>query len=164
MWKRGTDGKKNRVNRTEQTAIATKCLLFCILWGKHPHEVVMMVIGGLLIIASWLFSQHVNAPFACTIHRLQIDELIMKFNGSSLSLHTHTHTYTFKCTLSPFHSLILSLLFLSLSPFCLCVCLSADEFNPEVPKLEKSVSGSSPSRDRLLLTLAMLLMSALLLS
>ncbi|XP_039461322.1 ephrin-A3 [Oreochromis aureus] len=39
-----------------------------------------------------------------------------------------------------------------------------DEFNPEVPKLEKSVSGSSPSRDRLLLTVAMLLVSAILLS
>ncbi|XP_018540602.1 ephrin-A3 [Lates calcarifer] len=39
-----------------------------------------------------------------------------------------------------------------------------DEFNPEVPKLEKSVSGSSPSRDRLLLTVAMLLVSAVLLS
>ncbi|XP_029299481.1 ephrin-A3 isoform X1 [Cottoperca gobio] len=39
-----------------------------------------------------------------------------------------------------------------------------DEFNPEVPKLEKSVSGSSPSRDRLLLTVAMLLLSAVLLS
>uniref|UniRef100_A0A3P9MBW5 Ephrin-A3a n=1 Tax=Oryzias latipes TaxID=8090 RepID=A0A3P9MBW5_ORYLA len=39
-----------------------------------------------------------------------------------------------------------------------------DEFNPEVPKLEKSVSGSSPSRDRLLLTVAVLLASGLLLS
>ncbi|KAM9383956.1 ephrin-A3 [Pholidichthys leucotaenia] len=39
-----------------------------------------------------------------------------------------------------------------------------DEFNPEAPKLEKSVSGSSPSRDRLLLTVAMLLLSAVLLS
>ncbi|CAG5886195.1 unnamed protein product [Menidia menidia] len=39
-----------------------------------------------------------------------------------------------------------------------------DEFNPEVPKLEKSVSGSSPSRDRLLLTVATLLVSAILLS
>ncbi|KAJ4928417.1 hypothetical protein JOQ06_016209 [Pogonophryne albipinna] len=39
-----------------------------------------------------------------------------------------------------------------------------DEFNPEVPKLEKSVSGSSPSRDRLILTVAMLLLSAVLLS
>uniref|UniRef100_A0A3Q3XFL9 Ephrin RBD domain-containing protein n=1 Tax=Mola mola TaxID=94237 RepID=A0A3Q3XFL9_MOLML len=39
-----------------------------------------------------------------------------------------------------------------------------NEFNPEVPKLEKSVSGSSPSRDRLLLTVAMLLLSAVLLS
>ncbi|XP_031151915.1 ephrin-A3 isoform X2 [Sander lucioperca] len=44
------------------------------------------------------------------------------------------------------------------------VCCSTDEFNPEVPKLEKSVSGSSPSRDRLLLTVAMLLVSAVLLS
>uniref|UniRef100_A0A3B4FUG6 Ephrin-A3a n=1 Tax=Pundamilia nyererei TaxID=303518 RepID=A0A3B4FUG6_9CICH len=42
------------------------------------------------------------------------------------------------------------------------ICLN--EFNPEVPKLEKSVSGSSPSRDRLLLTVAMLLVSAVLLS
>uniref|UniRef100_A0A1A8GNZ6 Ephrin-A3 n=1 Tax=Nothobranchius korthausae TaxID=1143690 RepID=A0A1A8GNZ6_9TELE len=39
-----------------------------------------------------------------------------------------------------------------------------DEFNPEVPKLEKSVSGSSTSHDRLLLTVAMLLVSAVLLS
>ncbi|CAL8295015.1 unnamed protein product [Merluccius merluccius] len=39
-----------------------------------------------------------------------------------------------------------------------------DEFNPEVPKLEKSVSGSSPSRDRLLITIAALLASAMLLS
>uniref|UniRef100_A0A4W5MTQ2 Ephrin-A3 n=1 Tax=Hucho hucho TaxID=62062 RepID=A0A4W5MTQ2_9TELE len=39
-----------------------------------------------------------------------------------------------------------------------------DEFNPEIPKLEKSVSGSSPSRDRLLLTVATLLISALLVS
>ncbi|CAL8396957.1 unnamed protein product, partial [Gadus morhua 'NCC'] len=39
-----------------------------------------------------------------------------------------------------------------------------DEFNPEVPKLEKSVSGSSPSRDRLLITLAALLASSMLLS
>ncbi|KAL0962551.1 hypothetical protein UPYG_G00341610 [Umbra pygmaea] len=38
------------------------------------------------------------------------------------------------------------------------------EFNPEIPKLEKSVSGSSPSRDRLLLTVATLLISALLVS
>uniref|UniRef100_A0A8C8E2K6 Ephrin-A3a n=1 Tax=Oryzias sinensis TaxID=183150 RepID=A0A8C8E2K6_9TELE len=42
--------------------------------------------------------------------------------------------------------------------------LPSDEFNPEVPKLEKSVSGSSPSRDRLLLTVAVLLASGLLLS
>ncbi|XP_077447516.1 ephrin-A3-like isoform X1 [Stigmatopora argus] len=34
-----------------------------------------------------------------------------------------------------------------------------DEFNPEVPKLEKSVSGSSPSRDRLLLTVAATLLA-----
>ncbi|KAJ8000340.1 hypothetical protein DPEC_G00203810 [Dallia pectoralis] len=39
-----------------------------------------------------------------------------------------------------------------------------DEFNPEIPKLEKSVSGNSPSRDRLLLTVATLLISALLVS
>ncbi|XP_055750776.1 uncharacterized protein LOC129831421 [Salvelinus fontinalis] len=39
-----------------------------------------------------------------------------------------------------------------------------DEFNPEIPKLEKSVSGSSRSRDRLLLTVATLLISALLVS
>ncbi|CAB1351263.1 unnamed protein product [Coregonus sp. 'balchen'] len=44
------------------------------------------------------------------------------------------------------------------------VCCSTDEFNPEIPKLEKSVSGSSPSRDRLLLTVATLLISALLVS
>ncbi|TNN78011.1 hypothetical protein EYF80_011765 [Liparis tanakae] len=34
-----------------------------------------------------------------------------------------------------------------------------DEFNPFVPKLEKSVSGSSPSRDRLLLTVMMLFLA-----
>ncbi|KAG7234186.1 hypothetical protein INR49_005505 [Caranx melampygus] len=34
-----------------------------------------------------------------------------------------------------------------------------DDFNPFVPKLEKSVSGSSPSRDRLLLTVTMLLLA-----
>ncbi|KAK1805380.1 hypothetical protein P4O66_019696 [Electrophorus voltai] len=39
-----------------------------------------------------------------------------------------------------------------------------DEFNPKIPKLEKSVSGSSPSRDRLLITVAMLLLAALLIS
>ncbi|KAM6959151.1 ephrin-A3 [Aplochiton taeniatus] len=39
-----------------------------------------------------------------------------------------------------------------------------DEFNPEMPKLEKSVSGSSPTRDRLLLTIATLLVSAFLAS
>lgn len=42
--------------------------------------------------------------------------------------------------------------------------LPTDEFNPEVPKLEKSVSGSSPSHDRLLLSVAMLLVSFVLLS
>ncbi|KAG5270859.1 hypothetical protein AALO_G00173120 [Alosa alosa] len=36
-----------------------------------------------------------------------------------------------------------------------------DEYNPEVPKLEKSVSGSSPSRDQLLLTVATLFLAAL---
>ncbi|XP_066530702.1 ephrin-A3 [Hoplias malabaricus] len=39
-----------------------------------------------------------------------------------------------------------------------------DEFNPKIPKLEKSVSGSSPSRDRLLITVATLLLAALLVS
>lgn len=39
-----------------------------------------------------------------------------------------------------------------------------DEFNPEVPKLEKSVSGSSPSHDRVLLSVAALLVSFVLLS
>ncbi|MCJ8749752.1 hypothetical protein PDJAM_G00179950 [Pangasius djambal] len=39
-----------------------------------------------------------------------------------------------------------------------------DEFNRNIPKLEKSVSGSSPSRDRLLMTIAMLLLGALLIS
>ncbi|KAK2830508.1 hypothetical protein Q5P01_018439 [Channa striata] len=39
-----------------------------------------------------------------------------------------------------------------------------DELHSEVPKLEKSVSGSSPSRDRLLFTVAMLLVAAILLS
>ncbi|XP_061633637.1 ephrin-A3b isoform X2 [Phyllopteryx taeniolatus] len=39
-----------------------------------------------------------------------------------------------------------------------------DEFNPSVPKLEKSVSGSSPSRDRLLLTITMLLLATLFIS
>ncbi|KAK2920972.1 ephrin-A3 [Channa argus] len=39
-----------------------------------------------------------------------------------------------------------------------------DELHSEVPKLEKSVSGSSPSRDRLLLTVATLLVAAILLS
>lgn len=55
------------------------------------------------------------------------------------------------------------------SSLCVCVffffpSLSTDEFNPEVPKLEKSVSGSSPSHDRLLLSVAMLLVSFVLLS
>ncbi|KAI1901509.1 hypothetical protein AGOR_G00035160 [Albula goreensis] len=36
-----------------------------------------------------------------------------------------------------------------------------DEFNPEIPKLEKSISGSSPSHDRLLLTVAGLFLAAL---
>ncbi|ROL47879.1 Ephrin-A3 [Anabarilius grahami] len=36
-----------------------------------------------------------------------------------------------------------------------------DYDNPEVPKLEKSISGSSPSRDRLLLTVASLFFIAL---
>lgn len=40
----------------------------------------------------------------------------------------------------------------------------ADEFNPFVPKLEKSVSGSSSSRDRLLLTVTMLLLAAVFIS
>lgn len=66
---------------------------------------------------------------------------------------THAHT------LLLFHTHVL--LF---SHFSLSLPFSSDEFNPEVPKLEKSVSGSSPSRDRLLLTVAMLLLSAVLLS
>ncbi|KAG9355323.1 hypothetical protein JZ751_000161 [Albula glossodonta] len=37
----------------------------------------------------------------------------------------------------------------------------SDEFNPEIPKLEKSISGSSPSHDRLLLTVAGLFLAAL---
>lgn len=46
--------------------------------------------------------------------------------------------------------------------FDLSVCLSLDDYdNPEVPKLEKSISGSSPSRDRLLLTVASLFFIAL---
>ncbi|XP_061112302.1 ephrin-A3-like [Conger conger] len=36
-----------------------------------------------------------------------------------------------------------------------------DEFNPEIPKLEKSISGGSPSHDRLLLTVAALFLAAL---
>ncbi|KAK1896037.1 Ephrin-A3 [Dissostichus eleginoides] len=40
----------------------------------------------------------------------------------------------------------------------------SDEYNPFIPKLEKSVSGSSPSRDRLLLTVTMLLLAALFIS
>ncbi|XP_023661945.1 ephrin-A3b isoform X1 [Paramormyrops kingsleyae] len=39
-----------------------------------------------------------------------------------------------------------------------------DEFSPEVPKLEKSISGSSPSRDRLLLTVASLFLAILFVS
>ncbi|XP_037640561.1 ephrin-A3b isoform X1 [Sebastes umbrosus] len=39
-----------------------------------------------------------------------------------------------------------------------------DDYNPFVPKLEKSVSGSSPSRDRLLLTVTMLFLAALFIS
>ncbi|XP_012994743.1 ephrin-A3b [Esox lucius] len=39
-----------------------------------------------------------------------------------------------------------------------------DDFNPSVPKLEKSVSGTSPSKDRLLVTIAMLLLAALAIS
>lgn len=39
-----------------------------------------------------------------------------------------------------------------------------DEFNQNIPKLEKSVSGGSPSRDRLLMTIVMLLLGALLVS
>ncbi len=50
-----------------------------------------------------------------------------------------------------------------LSFFDLSFSLS-DEFNPEIPKLEKSVSGSSPSGDRLLITVATLLLAALLVS
>ncbi|KAK3525163.1 hypothetical protein QTP86_019543 [Hemibagrus guttatus] len=42
--------------------------------------------------------------------------------------------------------------------------LGLDEFNNNIPKLEKSVSGSSPSRDRLLMTVVMLLLGALLIS
>lgn len=42
--------------------------------------------------------------------------------------------------------------------------ICADEFNPFVPKLEKSVSGSSSSRDRLLLTVTMLLLAAVFIS
>uniref|UniRef100_A0A8C7NAY1 Ephrin RBD domain-containing protein n=1 Tax=Oncorhynchus kisutch TaxID=8019 RepID=A0A8C7NAY1_ONCKI len=44
------------------------------------------------------------------------------------------------------------------------VCCSTDDFNPEIPKLEKSVSGSSPSRDRLLITIATLLLAAITIS
>lgn len=57
-----------------------------------------------------------------------------------------------------------SLVFTLVSSHFFLFFFSTDEFNPEVPKLEKSVSGSSPSRDRLLLTVAMLLVSAVLLS
>ncbi|KAJ3598265.1 hypothetical protein NHX12_001776, partial [Muraenolepis orangiensis] len=38
------------------------------------------------------------------------------------------------------------------------------DYNPFIPKLEKSVSGSSPSRDRLLITVAMLFSVALIAS
>uniref|UniRef100_A0A8B9JC99 Ephrin-A3 n=1 Tax=Astyanax mexicanus TaxID=7994 RepID=A0A8B9JC99_ASTMX len=42
------------------------------------------------------------------------------------------------------------------------VCCSTDDYdNPEVPKLEKSISGSSPSRDRLLVTVATLFLVTL---
>uniref|UniRef100_A0A3B3ZA05 Ephrin RBD domain-containing protein n=1 Tax=Periophthalmus magnuspinnatus TaxID=409849 RepID=A0A3B3ZA05_9GOBI len=58
-------------------------------------------------------------------------------------------------------SICFSMLLTTLAPTS---SLSTDEYNPEVPKLEKSVSGSSPSRDRLLLTMATLLVSSLLLS
>ncbi|XP_072317602.1 ephrin-A3-like [Eucyclogobius newberryi] len=44
------------------------------------------------------------------------------------------------------------------------VCCSTDDYNTFVPKLEKSVSGSSPSRDRLLLTVTMLLLASLFVS
>uniref|UniRef100_A0A8B9LZG8 Ephrin-A3a n=1 Tax=Astyanax mexicanus TaxID=7994 RepID=A0A8B9LZG8_ASTMX len=40
----------------------------------------------------------------------------------------------------------------------------SDEFNPKIPKLEKSISGSSPSRDQLLITIATLLLATLLIS
>lgn len=72
----------------------------------------------------------------------QVDELIVRFISLCLPL-----------------SFLTSLSFppLSFPPL-------PDEFNPEVPKLEKSVSGSSPSRERLLLTAAMLIISADLLS
>ncbi|XP_012673493.2 ephrin-A3b [Clupea harengus] len=36
-----------------------------------------------------------------------------------------------------------------------------DEYNPEIPKLEKSVSGSSPSKDQLMFTVATLFLAAL---
>lgn len=49
-------------------------------------------------------------------------------------------------------------------PLSLSLCSYTDELKPFVPKLEKSVSGSSPSRDRLLLTVMMLLLAALLIS
>lgn len=68
---------------------------------------------------------------------------------------THTHCLSRSFTLFSFSHFFL---------FSLSVTFSPDEFNPEVPKLEKSVSGSSPSHDRLLLTVAMLLVSAVLLS
>lgn len=61
-------------------------------------------------------------------------------------------------------SLALTFLSFLTFSFSLSVTFSPDEFNPEVPKLEKSVSGSSPSRDRLLLSMATLFVSAVLLS
>ncbi|KAM9824646.1 ephrin-A3 [Neosynchiropus ocellatus] len=39
-----------------------------------------------------------------------------------------------------------------------------DDYHPETPKLEKSISGSSPSRDQLLLTLTTTLLAVVLLS
>uniref|UniRef100_W5LKE0 Ephrin A3 n=1 Tax=Astyanax mexicanus TaxID=7994 RepID=W5LKE0_ASTMX len=53
----------------------------------------------------------------------------------------------------------------SLSPFCFILShIYSDEFNPKIPKLEKSISGSSPSRDQLLITIATLLLATLLIS
>lgn len=53
---------------------------------------------------------------------------------------------------------------LSALTFFFCPPPIPDVFNPEVPKLEKSVSGSSPSHDRVLLSVATLLVSFVLLS